>query len=98
MVRKYVKKPIPIEAIQFFYSNKESMKELNNFCGSKITSHCDVGDVLFDIHNDCPTLLYVKTLEGDMRISHGDFIIKGISGEFYPCKEDIFKATYEEVK
>ena len=40
----------------------------------------------------------IKTLEGDMIASEGDYIIKGISGEFYPCKPDIFKATYEEVE
>ena len=39
----------------------------------------------------------IKTLEGDMIVSERDYIIKGIAGEFYPCKPDIFKATYEEV-
>jgi hypothetical protein len=41
--------------------------------------------------------LYIRTLEGDMRALSGDFIIKGVNGEFYPCKPDIFKKTYEEV-
>ncbi len=41
--------------------------------------------------------LYVNTLEGLMRISFGDYIIKGVKGEFYPCKPDIFEATYEGV-
>ncbi|WP_425452782.1 hypothetical protein [Ammoniphilus oxalaticus] len=40
---------------------------------------------------------YIRTLEGDMRVNKGDYIIKGIQGEFYPCKPDIFKATYEVV-
>lgn len=39
----------------------------------------------------------IETLEGDMTISHGDYIIKGIKGEFYPIKEDIFLASYEAV-
>lgn len=39
----------------------------------------------------------VKTLEGDMRASVGDYIIKGVKGEFYPCKPDIFEATYDKV-
>lgn len=39
----------------------------------------------------------IKTLEGDMRATIGDFIIKGVDGEFYPCKEDIFWKTYEVV-
>jgi hypothetical protein len=39
----------------------------------------------------------IHTLEGDMRISVGDYVIKGVQGEFYPCKPDIFHETYEEV-
>lgn len=42
--------------------------------------------------------LYIKTLEGDHHASVGDYIIKGIKGEFYPCKPDIFEATYEKVE
>ncbi|MGT2800850.1 hypothetical protein [Streptococcus marmotae] len=41
---------------------------------------------------------YIATLEGAMYISDGDYIIKGVHGEFYPCKPDIFKETYEEVQ
>jgi hypothetical protein len=41
--------------------------------------------------------LYIPTLEGDMLANLGDFIIKGINGEFYPCKSDIFEKTYEKV-
>lgn len=40
----------------------------------------------------------IKTLEGTMRVSLHDYIIKGVQGEFYPCKPDIFKQTYEEVE
>ncbi|WP_261781116.1 hypothetical protein [Clostridium botulinum] len=42
--------------------------------------------------------LYIETLEGTMKAEKGDYIIKGINGEFYPCKPDIFKKTYESVK
>lgn len=42
--------------------------------------------------------LTIVTLEGDMRVSENDFIIKGVQGEFYPCKPDIFKATYDIVE
>ena len=42
--------------------------------------------------------IIIPTLEGDMLASKGDYIIKGIKGEFYPCKPDIFEATYEEVE
>ena len=40
----------------------------------------------------------IDTLEGTMHASEGDYILKGINGEFYPCKPDIFKATYEKVE
>jgi len=42
--------------------------------------------------------LMIRTLEGDMRVSWGDWVIRGVSGEFYPCKPDIFDKTYEEIK
>ena len=45
-----------------------------------------------------PVNIAISTLEGLMRASKGDYIIKGMTGEFYPCKPDIFKATYEEVE
>lgn len=41
--------------------------------------------------------MYIETLEGTMKASVGDYIIKGVNGEFYPCKPDIFEKTYEEV-
>jgi len=43
-----------------------------------------------------PEHIRIRTLEGDIKASIGDFIIKGVQGEFYPCKSDIFAATYEE--
>lgn len=42
--------------------------------------------------------LYIVTLEGNMLVSHGDYVIKGVAGEFYPCKPSIFEATYEVVE
>jgi len=44
-----------------------------------------------------PADVYIETLEGDMSVSKGDYIIKGVKGEFYPCKPDIFNETYEAV-
>ena len=40
----------------------------------------------------------IHTLEGDVKANRGDYIIKGVKGEFYPCRQDIFEQTYEEVK
>lgn len=47
------------------------------------------------VFNNC---LFIRTLEGTMNANQGDYIIRGVKGEFYPCKPDIFKKTYEEVK
>ena len=41
---------------------------------------------------------FIKTLEGGVLVENGDYIIKGVNGEFYPCKPDIFEKTYEEVE
>ena len=45
-----------------------------------------------------PFGLIIKTLEGDFVANPGDYIIKGVNGEFYPCKEDIFNKTYKEIE
>lgn len=78
---KYRKKPVVIEAIQFTGDNP---KELVAFTGMNL-----MGDMQGNI--------YIPTLEGQHIASPGDFIIKGVQGELYPCKPDIFKQTYEKV-
>lgn len=86
---KYRKKPVVIEAMQFgggvFMG--ASAQEIEKWSG---------GIVQFALQNGIP-MLVVSTLEGVMQADLGDWIIKGIKGEFYPCKPDIFKATYERV-
>jgi hypothetical protein len=52
--------------------------------------------VLVDREEEKP-LIYVRTLEGDMLASIGDYLIRGVAGEYYPCRADIFEKTYEEV-
>ena len=79
---KYRKKPVVIEAIEFDGRNYD---ELRAFVGNKLAM------------NDGFTLS-IKTLEGEMIANVGDYIIKGIRGEFYPCKPDIFDKTYEKVE
>jgi hypothetical protein len=82
---KYIKKPITIEAIQWTGDNR---KEIFDFCPmSYFNTNFETGN----LH------LKIQTLEGTMEASVGDYIIKGIQGEFYPCKPDIFKLTYDEV-
>lgn len=51
-----------------------------------------------EYNKGCPCELFVKTLEGDMLVSVNDYIIKGVMGELYPCKPNIFEMTYELVK
>lgn len=91
---KYRKKPVVIDAIQF---NGTNIDECMDFGGddSPICFECTLidGKSLNEIGGN----LMIETLEGDMKISVGDYIIKGIKGEFYPCKPDIFEATYEKV-
>ena len=78
---KYRKLPVEIEALQ--YDGFHTGK-LNDFCGE-----C--------FHEPVGGNPYIATLEGDMTISKGDYVIKGVNGEFYPCKPDIFEKTYELV-
>ena len=87
-VKKYVKKPVVIEAM-VFEDTVDCLAELSEFIGNK--------EVRVSYAEPEPKLL-IETLEGTMKANEGDYIIKGISGEFYPCKPDIFHKTYEEVK
>ena len=80
---KFRKKPVTIEAIQW---NGSNVTELYAF-----TKGVD------DVRYSDDTLI-IPTLEGDMVATKGDWIIKGIKGEYYPCKPDIFEATYEPVE
>lgn len=80
---KYRKKPVVIEAIRWTGKN---IKEVNTFLGDGLDE---------DLLQDQPII--IETLEGDITAQVGDWIIRGIKGEFYPCKPDIFEATYESV-
>lgn len=81
---QYRKKPVVIEAVK--YSDIETAYEIQEW----LAAHSIV------IAYDGPCIL-IPTLEGMMKASIGDYVIKGIQGEFYPCKPDIFEATYEAV-
>ena len=86
MVKKYVKKPVVVEAIEWTGKNIKdiySFVGVENFSFNAKAVDQEIGD------------LHIKTLEGHMYASEGDFIIKGIKGEFYPCKPDIFHSTYD---
>ena len=80
--QKYVKKPILVEAVQF---NGHNIDEVNDFCQDAFVED---------------GWLRVYTLEGIMKASNrvGDYVVKGVMGEFYICEKSIFEETYEEVE
>lgn len=82
--RLYRKKPVVIEAIRY---NGKNRRELRRFCLQELNVF---------VESESSTYLIISTLEGDMRVPEGDWIIKGVKGEFYACKNDIFQMTYEK--
>ena len=95
-IKQYRKKPIIIEALQWDGSRHRPMWDfLENKPSSCMESS---GENFYIDHSQVDGGLIIKTLEGEHIASIGDFIIKGINGEFYPCKPDIFEKTYEEVE
>ena len=90
---KYRKKPIIIEAEQWFKIGDHSKKVVRRFRHPNIGGNADCrkcGKPMYD-HG------WIDTLEGVHNVCPGDWIITGVKGEFYPCKPDIFEQTYESV-
>lgn len=83
MIATYIKKPVKIDACQWTGDNIEEIKEF-------VTP---IAEYLED-----ENVILIHTLEGDMKAEVNDYIIKGVKGEFYPCKPDIFKETYNIVE
>lgn len=81
---KFRKKPVEVEAIQW---TGENVGEIKWFAGLDVSVQ----------YLEKPPTLKIHTLEGIMTARPGDWIIKGVKGEFYPCKQDIFEKTYEPV-
>lgn len=78
---KYRKLPVEIEALQYEWNNRDAVLDFIN--KDKDIAFCEDEFIL------------ISTLEGTMKASINDFIIKGVKGEFYPCKPNIFFLTYE---
>lgn len=97
MIKKYIKKPVKIEAIQL---KEDNIIEVFDFLDEANYKETKSTEELEDFNQRMLKQGYIeiKTLEGIMKASFGDYIIKGIKGEFYPCKPYIFQATYEEVR
>lgn len=93
----YRKKPVVIEAIQWDGLN---ISEIRAFVGKAATY--EFHDEYYNRGEGIPSIppwydITIHTLEGDHKCTRGDFIIRGVNGEFYPCKPDIFEKTYELV-
>ena len=86
MVKRYVKKPIEVFAVIWNGANRS---EIFVFVGEYAS---------FVVSKDSANVeLVIDTLEGPMKSSVGDYVIKGIKGEFYACKPDVFRLTYDDV-
>lgn len=79
LAKRYRKKPVVIEAMHF--ADESHSGRIAAWCGGS--------------NEHSPREVQITTLEGTMTASIGDYVIRGVQGEFYPCKPDIFEATYE---
>lgn len=87
MAKEFRKKPLTVKAVQF---DGENFQEIIDFLGE--------GSIKHTICNPRTRQMFIRTLEGEACVSERDFVIHGVAGEHYPCKPDIFAATYEEVR
>ena len=86
MVKKARKKPVVVEFIQF---NGTNATEIEHWMGQRLNQ---------EYHSTGERYLFIPTLEGEMRANPYDYIIKGVNGEFYPCKPFIFEKRYDVVE
>ena len=94
---KYRKKPVIIDAVQWTGNNRREMFDfLTQDTFKNETMEISDKHFYIDRHNDGG--LVIKTLEGEHLATIGDYIIRGVQGEYYPCKEDIFHQTYEKIE
>ena len=95
-VESYQKKPVNIQAIQFDENNGQYIEDwINSQSEGAASFHISAAST---IGSEFVTrLIFITTLGGEMRADIGDFIIRGIKGEFYPCKPGIFESWYIEI-
>ena len=96
---KFRKKPVIVEAV-VLQPNQKSIRQVLGFKGEPVITNCKAAVDAFESYCRYTIddgFLNIETLEGTMKASFGDYIIKGIKGEFYPCKPDIFKLTYDAI-
>lgn len=90
--KKYRKKPVEVEAMQVL----DDLRVHEQIC-QWAAKDIPEGNIIPVVMSSFDSHLMIHTLEGTMHANLGDFIIKGVQGEFYPCKPDIFEQTYEMV-
>lgn len=96
IIRQYRKKPVVVEAVQL---NTTNMPEVADWIGGDTAKIVVESEEAWKLGKGVPGFsMTIHTLEGDMTAKSGDYIIKGVNGEFYPCKPDIFAQTYEEYR
>lgn len=96
-IMKFRKKPVVIEATQWFKNGDHPSVEMCWFDSDGRVRWAPGDSAAITIYG-CTKRPAIRTLEGWHEVTPGDWIITGIKGEHYPCKPDIFEATYEEVK
>ncbi len=93
---KYRKKPVVIEAFQMTKERRFDNSEWPNWLNQAWNTEGE-GCLAIDPDDPKKEKLFIGTLEGVLSVDWNDWIIQGVKGEIYPCKPDIFEATYEEV-
>lgn len=95
-IKTYTPRPVQVRAMQYTERTREVLQELSDFVNHDIEISQEIFEEWLDIMLGDPySDIYIETLEGEMKVSLGDYIICGVQGEFYPCKPDIFEATYD---
>ncbi len=94
-IKKYKKKPVVVQAIK--YTGKNIFDVISFIDGKAPNIKSNIAMQKWEEFENLVKRkgLSIRTLEGSMLVTQGDYIIKGIKGEYYPCKPDIFKKTYE---
>ena len=92
---QFRKRPITIEAFQMTEERRRSNEDWPEWLHQAWNMDGGEGALLIDADDPDRHLLTLGTLEGVHRVTWGDWIIRGVKGELYPCKPDIFEATYE---
>jgi hypothetical protein len=91
---KYRKKPVEIEAVLW---DGNRVSEATEWISEAVNTEWGKPNGIIRINDPAGNKIIINTLEGEMTAMPGDYIIKGVKGELYPCKPDIFEMTYEKV-